>query len=160
MNQPPIAALSLPAPTGKTIYPEPYAAQVAGRSKRKLGEVFGLTNFGVNLTHLAPGAVSALAHCHAKQDEFIYILEGNPILILGNDEFLLQPGDCCGFKAGTGIAHQLVNRTNAEVTYLEMGDRTPNDEVEYPNDDLKATLNANGSWEIAHKDGRPYEKSV
>jgi uncharacterized cupin superfamily protein len=135
----PISAKSIPASMGKTNYPAPYAFLVEGRLKRKLGESFGLTNFGVNLTHLSPGAMSALAHSHSKQDEFIYI-----------------PGDCHGLKAGTGIAHQLVNRSEENVTYLEIGDRTIGDEVEYPNDDLKATQLSNGEWMMTHKDGRPY----
>lgn len=156
MNQPPRSAQSVPAVSGKTIYPQPYAAQVQGRLKRKLGECFGLTQFGVNLTHLSPGAVSALAHSHSKQDEFIFILEGNPTLVLGEQEFILNPGDCYGFKAGTGIAHQLVNRTPETVVYLEMGDRTAGDEVEYPNDDLKVIQSVNGKWIVMHKDGRPY----
>ena len=156
MNQSPISAQSVPATIGRTIYPDPYAAQVKGRLKLKLGECFGLTQFGVNLTHLSPGAVSALAHSHSKQDEFIFILEGTPTLVLGEQEFLLNPGDCYGFKAGTGIAHQLVNRSQETVIYLEMGDRTIGDEVEYPNDDLKAVQAANGEWILTHKDGRPY----
>jgi uncharacterized cupin superfamily protein len=141
---------------GKTIYPAPYASLVEGRLKRKLGAYFGLTNFGVNLTHLSPGAISALAHSHSKQDEFIFVLEGTPTLVLGEDEFTLNPGDCHGLKAGTGIAHQLVNRTESNATYLEIGDRTAGDEVEYPNDDLKATQLTNGEWTITHKDGRLY----
>lgn len=152
----PIAAESIPATMGKTIYPEPFASLVKGRSKRKLGDLFGLTNFGVNLTHLLPGAISALAHSHSKQDEFIFILEGNPTLIVGEEEFVLNPGDCYGFKAGTGIAHQLANRSPASVKYLEIGDRTAGDEVEYPNDDLKARQLANGVWLLAHKDGSAY----
>lgn len=156
MNQPPISAQSVPATMGKTIYPAPYASQVKGRLKRKLGECFGLTQFGVNLTHLAPGAVSALAHSHSKQDEFIYVLEGSLILVLGDQELVLRGGDCYGFKAGTGIAHQLVNRSQDTVTYLEMGDRTPGDEVEYPHDDLKAVQATDGAWILTHKDGRPY----
>lgn len=156
MNQSPISAQSVPATMGKTIYPEPYASKVKGRLKRKLGECFGLTQFGVNLTHLSPGAVSALAHSHSKQDEFIFILEGTPTLVLGEQEFSLSAGDCYGFKAGTGIAHQLVNRSQETVTYLEMGDRTASDEVEYPNDDLKATQIRDGAWILTHKDGRPY----
>jgi uncharacterized cupin superfamily protein len=156
MTQPPILAESVPATMGQTIYPFPFAARVEGRLKRKLGEVFGLTNFGVNLTNLSPGAASALAHSHSKQDEFIFVLEGTLSLVLGQEEFTLQNGDCYGFKAGTGIAHQLINRSDEIVTYLEIGDRTPGDEVEYPNDDLKATQLANGQWAIAHKDGRPY----
>lgn len=156
MKQSPISAKSISVPMGKTIYPEPYASLVEGRLKRKLGEFFGLTNFGVNLTNLSPGAISALAHSHSKQDEFIFVLEGTPTLVLGEDEFTLNPGDCYGFKAGTGIAHQLVNRSSESVTYLEIGDRTEGDEVEYPNDDLKATQSANGVWTLTHKDSRAY----
>ncbi len=156
MQQSPISANSIPAPVGKTIYPEPYAAMVAGRLKRKLGECFNLTNFGVNLTHLSPDAMSALFHSHSKQEEFIFVLEGTPTLIHGTEEFTMNPGDCFGFNAGTGIAHHLVNRTEATVTYLEIGDRIEGDEVEYPNDDLKATQLTEGAWTITHKDGRPY----
>ncbi|NJL41967.1 MAG: cupin domain-containing protein [Leptolyngbyaceae cyanobacterium SM1_4_3] len=152
----PISAKSIPALMGKTIYPKPYASVVEGRLKRKLGEFFGLTNVGVNLTHLSPGSVSALAHSHSKQDEFIFVLEGTPTLVLGKEEFTLNPGDCYGFKAGTGIAHQLINRSEENVIYLEIGDRTKGDEVEYPNDDLKATQSPNGAWTLTHKDGRPY----
>lgn len=140
---------------GKTIYPQPYASLVEGRLKRKLGEFFGLTNFGINLTDLLPGAISALIHSHSKQDEFIYILEGTPTLIIAKQEFTLHPGECYGFQAGTGIAHQLVNRSNEKVTYLEIGDRAEGDEVEYPNDDLKATQTS-GLWTLTHKDGSPY----
>lgn len=156
MKQSPISAKSIPAIIGKTIYPEPYASLVKGRLKRKLGELFGLTNFGINLTHLSPGARSALAHSHSKQNEFIFVLEGTPTLVLEEEEFTLNPGDCYGFKAGTGIVHQLVNRSEESVTYLEIGDRTERDEVEYPNDDLKATQLPNGEWALTHKDGRAY----
>jgi uncharacterized cupin superfamily protein len=152
----PISAESIAAQMGQTIYPQPYASLVKGRLKRKLGEFFGLTNFGVNLTHLSPGAMSAMAHRHSKQDEFIFILEGTPTLVLETEECILNPGECYGFQAGTGIAHQLVNRSQENVTYLEIGDRTEGDEVEYPNDDLKATQLANGQWMLTHKDGRPY----
>jgi uncharacterized cupin superfamily protein len=156
VKQSPISAKSIPASMGKTNYPEPYASLVKGRLKRKLGECFGLTNFGVNLTDLSPGAMSALAHSHSKQDEFILVLEGTPTLVLGKEEFTLNPGDCYGFKAATGLAHQLVNRSQENVTYLEIGDRTEGDEVEYPNDDLKATQLPNGKWALMHKDGRAY----
>jgi uncharacterized cupin superfamily protein len=156
MIQLPISAASVPAKMGQTIYPMPFAQKVEGRLKRKLGEVFGLTNFGVNLTHLSPGAASALAHSHSKQDEFIFVLEGTLSLVFGPAEFTLQRGDCYGFKAGTGIAHQLINRTAETVSYLEMGDRTPGDEVDYPHNDLKATQLDNGLWSLTHKDGRPY----
>ncbi len=111
MKQSPISAELIWVPIGKTIYPEPYASLVQGRQKRKLGEYFGLTHFGVNLTHLLPGAVSALAHSHSKQEEFILVLEGSPTLVLGEEAFVLHPGECYGFKAGMGIACQLINRS-------------------------------------------------
>ncbi len=152
----PVQAETIPTPQTKTVYPEPFAALVEGRVKRKLGNFFGLTNFGVNLTKLSPGAVSALFHQHEKQDEFAYILGGTPTLFLGEEEFLLGPGDCIGFKAGSGVAHQLVNRSNEMITYIEIGDRTAGDEVEYPRDDIKAMLNESGAWVLTHKDGRPY----
>ena len=156
MTQSPLPAASVPAAEKQTIYPQPYASLVEGRTKRKLGEFFGLARFGINLTHLSPGAVSALLHHHSRQDEFIYILEGTPTLVLGEREYVLSPGDCFGFKAGTGVAHQLVNKSGEPVVYIEIGDRTEGDEVEYPNDDLKATQLSDGKWKLTHKDGRPY----
>ena len=92
-----------------------------------MGDPFGLTIFGVNLTTLKPGAMSALRHAHTKQDEFIYILEGHPMLVTDEGETPLKPGMCAGFKAGTGNAHHLVNRGQQDVIYLEIGDRTPGD---------------------------------
>jgi uncharacterized cupin superfamily protein len=156
VKQSPISAESISAPLGKTNYPEPYAALLKGRRKRKLGEYFGLTHFGINLTHLSPGTISALAHSHSKQEEFILILEGSPTPILGGEEFILHSGDCYGFKAGTGIAHQLINRSQNNVTYLEVGDRIEGDEVKYPNNDLRATQLPNDQWTFYHKDGRVY----
>lgn len=136
-------------------YPEPFASRMKGREKRPLGDVFGLANFGVNLTCLSPNAVSALRHAHSEQDEFIYILHGYPVLITDAGETQLSPGMCAGFKAGTGSAHQLVNRTSEEVSYLEVGDRSAGDSVHYPDDDLQALL-VDGKWQFAHKDGTPY----
>jgi uncharacterized cupin superfamily protein len=156
MNDKPTSAKSIPLPGTKTIYPEPFASSVEGREKRKLGDHFGLSNFGINQTTLAPGAVSALFHHHSKQDEFIYILEGMATLLHGDSEYQMWPGDCMGFKAGSGIASQVVNRSSAPVVYLEVGDRTAGDEVEYPNDDLTAEQQADGTWRFTHKDGRPY----
>ncbi len=129
---------------------------MAGREKRQIGEPFGLTNFGVNLTRLAPNAVSALRHAHTRQDEFIYILQGHPTLHTDEGRTTLSPGMCAGFKAGTGNGHRLINETTEEVVYLEVGDRTPGDEGSYPDDDLKAIVVA-GKWQFNHKDGRPYE---
>ena len=150
-----IAADQVALRTTPSNYPEPFAARMAGREKRALGDVFGLANFGVNHTRLAPGAQSALRHAHAKQDDFIYIVAGNPVLVTDSGETPLSPGMCAGFKAGTGNGHQLLNRTNADVVYLEIGDRTPGDAVTYPDDDLMAT-SVGGARQFAHKDGRPY----
>jgi uncharacterized cupin superfamily protein len=150
-----IAADQVALRTKPSVYPEPFAARMAGREKRALGDVFGLANFGVNHTRLAPGAQSTLRHAHAKQDEFIYILVGNPVLVTDAGETPLSPGMCAGFKAGTGNGHQLLNRTTADVVYLEIGDRTPGDAVTYPDDDLMAT-SVGGVWQFADKDGTPY----
>jgi uncharacterized cupin superfamily protein len=126
-----------------------------GREKRLLGDLFGISNFGVNLTRLMPGAVSALRHAHSKQDEFIYILHGRPVLLTNAGETQLTSGMCAGFKAGTGNGHQLLNRTSEEVIYLEVGDRSAGDSAVYPDDDIQATL-IDGEWRFAHKDGSPY----
>jgi uncharacterized cupin superfamily protein len=136
-------------------YPEPFASRMVGREKRALGNLFGLTNFGVNLTRLLPGAESALRHAHTKQDEFIYILQGHPLLITNAGTNQLAPGMCAGFKAGNGNGHQLINRTSEEVVYLEVGDRSIDDMGVYPDDDLQA-LFVDGKWEFTHKDGSPY----
>ncbi|MBD2579285.1 cupin domain-containing protein [Oscillatoria sp. FACHB-1406] len=159
MSEPthPIAIVAADAPlrTKPSNYPEPFASQMKGRKKRQLGDIFGLTNFGVNLTRLVPGAMSALRHAHTKQDEFIYILEGEPTLRTDEGSVQLSPGMCAGFKAGTGNGHHLVNETSEDVVYLEIGDRTPGDEGSYPDDDLKALL-VEGQWQFVRKDGTPY----
>lgn len=151
-----IAALDAPPRAKPSLYPEPFSARVAGREKRPLGDLFGLSNFGVNLTRLAPGASSALRHAHSKQDEFVYVLEGHPLLITDQGETPLAPGMCAGFKAGSGNGHQLVNRNASDVVYLEVGDRSAGDTVDYPDDDLQAVLGPNGKWQFARKDGTPY----
>ncbi|WP_424362832.1 cupin domain-containing protein [Methylocystis parvus] len=153
---PPAIVASAVAPRSRpSNYPEPFAARVAGREKRALGDVFGLANFGVNLTRLAPGAQSALMHRHSRQDELVYILEGRPTLVTEEGEMQLGPGMCAGFPAG-GVAHHLVNRTDTDALYLEIGDRTPGDAGEYPYDDLEARLGPDGRWAFFHKDGRSY----
>jgi uncharacterized cupin superfamily protein len=156
-EQPPVAIAALDAPprARPSNYPGPFASRMEGRTKHPLGDLFGLTNFGVNLTRLAPGADSALRHAHSRQDEFIYVLQGHPTLITDAGETALAPGMCAGFKAGTGNAHHLVNRSGEEVIYLEVGDRSPGDSASYPDDDLQATL-VEGKWRFTHKDGAPY----
>jgi uncharacterized cupin superfamily protein len=137
-------------------YPEPFASRVAGRVRRALGDAFGLTNFGANLTRLPPGGMSALRHTHMREDEFIYILEGEPILVTNAGETRLRAGMCAGFKAGSGDAHHLINRTGRDVTYLEIGDRNPGDTVVYPDDDIGRALTPDGQRIFVHADGRPY----
>jgi uncharacterized cupin superfamily protein len=150
-----VVANDVPPRSKPSVYPEPFASQMAGREKRQLGEVFGLANFGVNLTRLAPQAVSALRHAHTRQDEFIYILQGRPTLHTDEGRQQLDPGMCAGFKAGSGNGHRLINETSEDVVYLEVGDRTAGDEGSYPDDDLKAVL-VDGTWTFVHKDGSPY----
>ena len=150
-----LVAAEAPARTKPSNYPEPFASRMAGREKRALGDLFGLANFGVNLTKLASLASSSLRHAHTKQDEFIYILQGNPTLHTDEGFTVLSPGMCAGFKAGTGNGHRLVNQTSEEVLYLEVGDRTTGDQGSYPDDDLKALL-VEGKWKFFHKDGTSY----
>lgn len=148
-------ALLVPARARASNYPEPFAARMAGRLKQPLGDLFGLKSFGVNLTRLAPGAVTALRHAHSRQDEFVYVLEGEPTLVTDAGETALRPGMCAGFPAGAGNAHHLVNRTDREVVLLEVGDRSLDDAIAYPDDDLVAERHE-GGWRFARKDGTPY----
>jgi uncharacterized cupin superfamily protein len=150
-----VVAVEVPLRSKPSAYPEPFAARMLGRTKSQLGEIFGLSNFGVNLTRLAPYSVSALRHAHTKQDEFVYVLQGHPTLHTDEGRSTLSPGMCAGFKAGTGNGHRLINETSEEVVYLEVGDRSPGDEGSYPDDDLKAAL-VDGNWKFTHKDGTPY----
>jgi uncharacterized cupin superfamily protein len=150
-----IEAAAAPPRTRPTNYPEPFASRMAGREKRPLGDLFGLQRFGVNLTRLAPGAQSALRHRHSLQDEFVYVLEGQPALVTDSGETPLRPGMCAGFRAG-GTSHHLVNRTGRDVVYLEVGDRPTGDEVSYPADDIQAVMGDDGRWCFTRKDGTPY----
>lgn len=134
-----------------TGYPPDLQVKIAGRAKRALGDLLGLKNFGVNLTTLPPKSASALRHYHARQDEFVYIVSGTPTLVTDNERRVLQPGMCAGFAAGEANAHCLVNETDQDVVYLEVGDRTPGDSVTYPDDDLQAS--AATAWTYRRKDG-------
>lgn len=156
--EPPVAVVAAEAPlrAKKTGYPPPFANRVAGRDKRPLGDLFGLANFGVNLTRLAPGSCSSIRHAHSKQDEFVYILAGHPVLVTNGGETELHPGMCAGFAAGSGDAHQIVNPGPDVVEFLEVGDRSKGDSVVYPDDDLAAVQGADGAWRYEHKDGTRY----
>ena len=150
-----IAASEVPPSVKASNYREPYASQMAKREKKRIGDFFGLKNFGVNLTRLAPGGRSALMHAHSKQDELIYVLKGEPTLVTESGARPLAPGMCAGFPAG-GEAHHLVNQTDKEVVYLEIGDRSAADEVNYPNDDLQTVMGQDGRWQFMRKDGTRY----
>jgi uncharacterized cupin superfamily protein len=154
-DRPVLLACEAPARSKRTNYPEPFAARVTGRDKRPLGDLFGLRNFGVNLTRLAPGAASSLHHRHSRQDEFIYVLEGEATLFTDDGETMLRPGMVAGFPAN-GTAHHLENNGNRDCVFLEIGDRSRGDEVSYPADDIQAVLTSDGRWRFAHKDGSPY----
>lgn len=146
--------MSLPARTG-TGYPEPYKRLVHGREKRQLGEAFGLKNFGVNLVRLAPGAMSSMRHWHTRQDEFVYMLEGELTLVTNSGEQIVRPGMIMGWPAGQADGHHLINRSSRDAIYLEVGDRMPGDTAEYPDIDLHARQET-GRHVFTHKDGRPY----
>jgi uncharacterized cupin superfamily protein len=145
---------NVPEKTG-TNYPEEFKSVVAGRYRKRLGDVAGLKNFGVNLTRLLPGSCSALRHWHTKQDEFIYILSGELVLVTNAGEQILTAGMAAGFPAGIANGHHLVNRSNSEAVYLEIGDRTPDDKVDYPDVDLIAKSTPEG-WVFTRKDGSLY----
>jgi len=130
------AALSVATRTGSS-YPAAYAESSAERIKRRLGDHGGLSNFGVNHVTLPPGCQSSLRHWHTRQDEFVMVLSGELVLLRDAGEQVLGPGDCAAFPAGRPDGHALVNRTDAEATYLEIGDRTAGDEVDYPDIDLQ-----------------------
>ena len=138
-------------------YPtEEFRTMTAGRAKRALGDALGLTTFGVNLTTLPPGSASALRHWHRRQDEFVFVLEGELTLVTDAGEQVLGPGTCAGFPGGVPDGHHLVNRSATPATYLEVGDRLPGDAVDYPGIDLLVRATPAG-WRYTHKDGRPYE---
>jgi len=139
-----------------TGYPEPYRADNQKRWNRRLGDHAGLKNYGVNLTRIVPGGQSSHRHAHSRQDEFIYVIEGEVVLETDAGAEVLRPGMCAGFPAGTGNAHRFVNRSAKDVVLLVVGDRTGGDEVGYPDIDLQARPGADGKYRFLHKDGRPY----
>ena len=117
-------------------YPKEFAPVIAGREKQRIGDAVGLTQFGVNITRIKAGSASALRHCHEQEDEFILVLEGELVLQENDGETVLRPGDAAGFKAGSGIAHCLINRTDRDAVYLEVGTRAKFERVTYPDVDF------------------------
>lgn len=135
-------------------YPTPYDEPCRQRMRFRLGDAAGLTQFGVNLLRLPPGVWSSQRHWHAAEDEFVYILEGEVVLVTDAGEEVLRPGDCAGFKAGEADGHHLQNRTNTDVVLLEIGSRNPEgDSVDYPDIDLAIRA---GTRAFLHRDGTPY----
>ncbi|WP_026379858.1 cupin domain-containing protein [Afifella pfennigii] len=147
-----VAALREVNATG---YPPPYDRLVAGRFRKRLGDAGGLTQFGVNLCRLEPGAASAQRHFHAREDELVYVLEGEVALVEEDGETLLQAGDAATFKAGVADGHHLVNRSDRQTLFLEIGTRSGGDEVSYPDIDLHLTSEG-GASRYTRKDGTPY----
>ena len=145
---------SVPVVTGSG-YPAPFDLPCAARRRQRLGDAAGLTDFGVNLLRLPPGAWSSQRHWHSAEDEFVYVLEGEVVMVSDGGEELLRAGDCAGFKAGVKDGHQLLNRTARDAVILEIGSRKSEDEGEYPDIDMRFLKGRRG---FAHKDGRPYPK--
>ena len=150
-----IDLFAVPVETG-TNYPAPFQSAVDGRSRQRIGNAAGLTNFGVNLTTLAPGSQSALRHWHSTQDEFIYVVQGEVVLATDDEEQLLKAGEMAGFAAGSALGHHLINQSDCPAIYLEIGDRTSLDQVNYPDQDLQCVPTDKGGRVFIHKDGRPY----
>jgi uncharacterized cupin superfamily protein len=145
---------SLPLDT-RTYYPPPFDRVVHGRERRRLGNAAGLDQFGVNLTTLRPGAASALRHWHEREDEFVYVLEGELVLVEDSGETVLKVGDAAGFKANSHNGHHLVNRSTEDAVYLEIGTRSKYERVEYPDVDLLVVRDDKG-MRYTHKNGDPY----
>lgn len=138
-----------------TNYPPQFRNAVHGREKSVLGDLVGLTQFGVNLTRIKPGAASALRHWHENEDEFVYVLEGELVLIEDEGETLLRPGDAAGFKAGVANGHHLVNKAQRDAVYLEIGTRAPTERAHYPDVDLEF-IRDKDKVQVRHKSGEPY----
>lgn len=145
---------TVPVKSG-SIYPPPYDVQMAGRSSLRLGQAGGLTQFGVNLVTLAPGARSSLRHWHAEEDEFVYVIAGALVMITDDGETAMAPGDCAAFPAGRADGHCFENRGGAPSRFLVVGGRAPVEVVTYADVDLKVTL-AGGEARFTRRDGSPY----
>jgi uncharacterized cupin superfamily protein len=143
------------APRTGSSYPTAFKAPIVGREKYPLGDAVGLTQFGVNLTRLKPGAASSQRHWHENEDEFVFVLEGEIVLIEDEGETLLRPGDSAGFKAGVANGHQLVNKSAREALYLEVGARAPTERSHYPDVDLAGEKDERG-YRFSRKSGEPY----
>jgi uncharacterized cupin superfamily protein len=154
-HAPAIRAHEVKPRTGSS-YPDPFRKPVESRSKRALGDLFGLTNYGVNLVELPPGAWSSQRHWHTHEDEFVYVLSGELTLVTDNGEQRLTAGMAAGFPAGEANGHHLVNNGHSAAFYLEIGNRSREDAVYYPDIDLQVIRNGDGKHVFTHRDGKPY----
>jgi len=154
-NPPAFDPLDVPE-SNQSRYPEQYRAAHLLRHNRRLGDHAGLKNFGVNLTRIAPGGRSSQRHAHSRQDEFIYVLDGEATLETNTGPQILRPGMCVGFPAGSAEAHCFVNNSSSDVLLLVIGDRTAGDQVAYPDIDLHGAPGPDGTLRFARKDGTPY----
>ncbi len=142
----------------RTGYPEPFCRAVVGRERQRLGHAVGLDQFGVNLSRLKPGAASSQRHWHAHEDEFVYVLDGELVLVEDGGETVLRPGDAAGWKAGVANGHCLINRTDRDAVFLEVGSRAPREVATYPDIDMRAERDNKG-MRYLHKSGAPYPGS-
>lgn len=158
MSAPMLPALD-PATVAETRgsgYPEPFRSLMGDRAKKRLSNACGVTRFGVNLVTLGPEGQSALRHWHTLEDEFIYMLSGELVLITDEGEQILEAGMCAGYPAGRRNGHHMVNRSAVPAQYLEIGNRIEGDNAFYPDDDL-LWVETEGGTIAAHKDGKRYE---
>ena len=140
----------------QSTYPDPFRQSQRKRFNRRLGNFAGLKNYGVNLIRVVPGGQSSARHAHSKQDEFVYVLAGELILVTDAGRETVRPGTCIGFPAGTGDGHHFLNETASDATFIVVGDRTPGDEGSYPDIDLAWKAGPDGKMGYFHKDGTPY----
>jgi uncharacterized cupin superfamily protein len=143
-------------PRSTSGYPEPFRSRVLPREKRALGDALGLTRIGVNLTTLAPGKESAMRHYHTREDELVFVVEGEVVLRTDEGDQVLTAGTCAGFPAGSKNGHQLVNRSDRPARYIEISNRDPEDCAEYPDVDLAYRKSPDGTAVFTHKDGSKY----
>lgn len=139
-----------------TTYPQPFAEPVLHRYKRRVGEHFGLTQFGVNAVDLEPGAWSAQRHWHTREDELVYVIAGEIMLVTDEGEQMLTAGMTAGFPAGVGVGHHLVNRSDVIASYIEIGSRSSEDRVFYPDIDLELHPDDTGVKTFRRRDGSDY----
>lgn len=155
-HQPAIEARSVAAQS-RSGYPEPYRSRVLPRDRRRLGDALGLTRIGINQTTLLPGKESSMRHWHTREDEFLYVLEGEVVLRTGAGEQLLTAGMCAGFAAGVEDGHQLINRSDRPAVYLEVSNRDPEDEARYCDPDVDLAWNApHARGSFSRRDGTAY----